>query len=75
MELTAAEIIERLKELQVERVRIIQEERRLVYWLEEKQAADTRGHPVRRSAGQPLSLEQSLAEDDISLGSDTSYGT
>ena len=75
MELTAQEIINRLKEVQLERVRLIQEERRLVNWLEEKLAADTQDHPGHRSTGQSLSLEQSLAEDDISLDSDTSYST
>lgn len=75
MEITAQEILDRLKEIQLERVRLIQEERRLVNWLEEKLKADTQGRPGHRSTEHPLSLEQSLIEDDISLGSGASYGT
>ena len=74
MQLTVQEIIDRLKEIQLERLRLIQEEQTLLNWLEEKEA-DNRGGPGHRSVGRPLSIEQSLTEDDISLGSDTSYGT
>lgn len=55
MELTAAEVIERLKELQVERVRIIQEERRLLTLLE-------RASDPQESPGQGLP-----SEDDLSV--------
>lgn len=74
MDLRAKEVIERLKEIQLERVRLIQEERRLVELLE--RTVDIQGRAGHSSNRQATDLAQLRALEDISLqGSDISYGT
>lgn len=74
MRLQAQQVIDRLKEIQVERVRLIQEERQLLSWLE-------RTTDIQRATGQPQqpnreppSLAQLEVLDGISVSSDASYG-
>ena len=68
MELRAQEIIDRLKELQVERVRIIQEERRLLDLLE--RTSDTRGGPGHSNlpTEDELSTLSALSEFSYEIG-------
>ena len=75
MRLRIQDIIDRLIEIQLERVRLVQEETRLLNWLQQKADADNRARLGQESTRQPLSLPQSLAEDNISFSSDASYRT
>ena len=67
MELRAHQIIDRLKEIQLERVRLIQEERRLTNLLE--RAVDIQQRPRQES----VSIEHHLSLEGASTTSDISY--
>lgn len=77
MEVRVEDIIDKLKEIQLKKIRLIQEERRFLDLLERKLASDAEARRRQRDGSNPpaLTLHQSLAEDDISVGSDVSYET
>lgn len=74
MEVRVQDIIDKLKEIQLKRVRLIQEERRSLDLLEAKLASDAEARTGQHNRHNGRTLEQLLAEDHISLGSSASYG-